>query len=120
MVAVLLVDDQPRVRQGMKMRLALEPDMVVVGEASDGVEALALAEALQPDVVVMDVEMPRLDGLSATAALLDNQPETHVVILSIHDNAVTRARADEAGATAFVGKHEGANALVECIRKVFD
>ena len=66
MIKVMLVDDEAAVRQGLRMRLELEPDLVIVGEASDGPEALDLAQRLAPDVVVIDVEMPEMDGVAAT------------------------------------------------------
>jgi NarL family two-component system response regulator LiaR len=69
MIRVLLVDDQQVVRRGLELRLHLEPDMDIVGEARNGTEALTLAQALAPDVVLMDVEMPEMDGIAATAAL---------------------------------------------------
>ena len=68
-ITVLLVDDQPTVRHGLRMRLELEPDIIVVGEAGDGAAALDMTTALHPDVVVMDVEMPEMDGITACAAL---------------------------------------------------
>jgi CheY-like chemotaxis protein len=69
MIRLLLVDDQPAVRRGLRMRLALEADFLVAGEAEDGVSALALMSELHPDVVVMDAQMPRMDGIIATVAL---------------------------------------------------
>jgi len=67
-VRILVVDDQPKVRQGLRMMLALEPDLAIVGEAEDGTQALTLARSLHPDVVLMDVAMPNLDGIAATSA----------------------------------------------------
>jgi DNA-binding NarL/FixJ family response regulator len=74
MIRVLVVDDQPTVRTGLQMRLALESDIMVVGEAGDGAMALTMTEALQPDVVLMDIEMPDLDGIAATAMLCAASP----------------------------------------------
>lgn len=99
------------------MRLALEPDVVVIGEAEDGVTALALLTALQPDVVVMDVEMPGTDGVSITARLHAEDPRIAVVMLSVHEDAVLRRRALDAGAVAFVGKCEAVEALPVAIRQ---
>lgn len=103
MIKILLVDDRDDIRRCLSRRLALEPDLVMVGEAMDGMEALRLATLLQPDVVVMDINMPGLDGIEATWAL---QPVSNskVIILSIHDDGVTRAKALAAGAVAFVEK----------------
>jgi DNA-binding NarL/FixJ family response regulator len=116
-IRIMLVDDQSAVRRGLKMSLALEPDMTVVGEAGDGVEALKLARELRPDVVVMDVVMPRMDGMAALEALHTVAPGAAVVILTLHDTLALRAQAREAEA-AFVAKHEGVGALVAAIRQV--
>jgi DNA-binding NarL/FixJ family response regulator/pimeloyl-ACP methyl ester carboxylesterase len=95
MIRLLLVDDQPTVRRGLGLRFHLEPDLEVIGEASTGTEALALAQTLTPDVVLMDIAMPEMDGIEATAALRRMAPQSAVVILSIHDDAQTRAQAQE-------------------------
>jgi DNA-binding NarL/FixJ family response regulator len=117
-IRVLLVDDQPAVRQGLKMRFALERDLVVVGEANDGVEALALAGLLRPDVVVMDVEMGQMDGLTATQHLVSAMPEVAVVVLTIHSGVQVQRQARAAGAAAVVEKRGGAGALLDEIRRV--
>jgi DNA-binding NarL/FixJ family response regulator len=115
-IRVLLVDDQAAVRRTLWVRFHLEPDLEVVGEASTGTEALTLAQTLTPDVVVMDIEMPQMDGIAATAAMLRAVPQSVVVILSIHDDAQTRRRAQAAGAVAFVEKHGATDALLSVIR----
>lgn len=117
-VRLLLVDDQPAVRRGLRIWLSLEPDLEVVGEASDGSEAISLTQALRPDVVLMDVEMPGMDGISGTAALRSLAPQSAVVILTLHDDAATRTRAREAGAAAFVAKHRMEETLLAEIRRV--
>jgi DNA-binding NarL/FixJ family response regulator len=117
LIKLLLVDDQPAVRHGLRMRLALEPDVAVVGEAADGAAALRAVQTLAPDVVVMDVVMGEMDGLAATAALGVGGPAPAVVVLSLYDDAATRRRALEAGAAAFVGKHETAEVLLAAIRR---
>lgn len=116
MICVLLVDDQPVVRRGLRVLFRLEPDLQVVGEASTGTEALALAQTLTPDVVLMDIEMPEMDGIEATAALRRVVPQSAVVILSIHDDAQTRERAQAAGAVAFVEKRGATDALLSAMR----
>jgi DNA-binding NarL/FixJ family response regulator len=116
MIEVLLVDDELRVRRGLRMQLELEPDLTVVGDAADGETAIALAESLRPDVVVMDVRMPGLDGIAAAAMLRRLDPSPAVVLISMHDDATTRARGAAAGCCSFVGKHEGGAALVNAIR----
>jgi CheY-like chemotaxis protein len=115
---LLLIDDQPRVRNGLRMLLDLEPGIEVIGEAGDPEEGIALAEDLQPDVVVIDIELPRpgMDGVAATERLVRTLPECRIVILSLHDDAESRARAQEAGAVAFVGKHALDGPLLAAIR----
>ena len=117
-VRLLLVDDRPAVRTGLRIWLSLEPDLEVVGEASDGSQAISLTQALRPDVVLMDVEMPGMNGISATAALRSLAPQSAVVILTLHDDSATRTRAREAGAAAFVAKHRMEETLLAEIRRV--
>ena len=116
MIRLLLVDDEPSVRSGLRMWFALHPDIAVVGEAGDGCEALKLARQLRPDVVVMDVSMPGMDGFASAARLSVDRPESAVVVLTLHDNGEARARARDAGARAFVSKHENADTLLAAIR----
>ena len=116
MIRVLLVDDQAVVRRALRVRFHLEPDLEVIGEASTGAEALRLAQALTPDVVLMDIQMPEMDGIEATAALRRVAPQSVVVILSISDDAQTRKRAQAAGAVAFVEKRGATDALLSAIR----
>jgi DNA-binding NarL/FixJ family response regulator len=117
MIRVLLIDDQSVVRRGLRLRLALETDIQVVGEASAGGEALALAQTLLPDVALVDIEMPDMYGIETAAALRGLAPQCAVVILSIHGSAENRARAQAAGAVAFVEKDGGADALLAAIRQ---
>ena len=117
MIRVLLVDDQPAVRRGLGIRLHLEPDIQIVGEASTGREALSKVQALTPDVVLMDVEMPEMNGIEATAALRAAASTSAVVILSIHDDPQTRGRAQAAGAVAFVEKRGATDSLLAAIRQ---
>ena len=117
MIRLLLVDDQPIVRRGLRLRFQLEPDMQVVGEASTGREALSLAQALFPDVVLMDIEMPDMDGIEATKALGTVVPQSAVVILSIHTDRQTRIRAQAVGAVAFLEKRGTTDTLLAAIRQ---
>lgn len=98
------------------MRLGMEPDMVIVGEAADGAGALDGVPAAGPDVVLMDVNLPGIDGIATAALLRDISPESAIVMLSMHDDTATRARARLAGARAFVGKHDIDTGLIEAIR----
>jgi DNA-binding NarL/FixJ family response regulator len=115
MIRVLLVDDQPAIRRGLRMRLALEDDLTVVGEAADGAAALALAPELQPDVILLDVQMPGLDGIDTAHALRAVAPACAVVLLTLYGDTITRMRAAAAGVVIFVEKHEADMALVQAI-----
>lgn len=117
MIRVLLVDDQAVVRRALRRRFQLEPDLDVIGEASSGTEALVLAQSLTPDVVLMDVEMPEMDGIAATAALRRISPQSAVVILTIHADAQARGRARAAGAVALVEKRGATETLLAAIRQ---
>lgn len=117
MIKILLADDQPLVRKGLRMRLKVEEDFEVIGEAGDGQTALQLAEELAPDVVILDVEMPVMDGISAVGALRKRHPEMTLIMLSIHDDPQVRARAARAGANVFLSKRNDEEALLEAIRR---
>jgi len=119
MINILLVDDQAAVREGLKMRFALEPDLHVVGEAANGIEALQAAYDLLPDVIVMDVEMPLMDGITAARHVQATLPHIGIVMLSIHGDAETRAWAQEAGAATFVEKQGAVETLLEAIRWLY-
>ena len=118
MIKLMLVDDHPMVRQVIRSRLGLEPDLIVIGEAENGEMAVALVPALKPDVVLMDVNMPCMDGITATAALSEIAPGSAVVILSMEDDPSIKAEATQAGASAFVSKYHILDQLVGVIRQV--
>jgi len=118
MIRALLVDDQPQILEGLQMLLALESDVTIVGTAQTAQEAIALAHALQPDIIVMDVRLPGIDGIAATRALGQDLPSGKVVILSLYCDPETRRLAAEAGAQAFVAKHEMTQSLLATIRQV--
>ena len=115
---ILLVDDHAVVRQGFKMLLDAQPDMEIVGEASNGREAVETAEALRPDVVVMDVAMPELNGIEATRRLTASTPHTRVIALSMHKDSVYVREILRAGARGYLLKDSGAEDLVSAIRAV--
>jgi DNA-binding NarL/FixJ family response regulator len=116
-IRLLLVDDQPQIQRGLEMRLALEPDVEVIGTAGDAETALDLAIRLRPDVVVMDVELPGMNGIDATRSIRNALPSAAVVMLSLHDDSETIGRACAAGACAFVGKHRMEGPLLAAIRE---
>lgn len=117
MITVLLVDDEPLVRHGLRTWLERASDITVVGEASDGAEAITLAQALHPNVVLMDISMPTIDGITATIALRASVPRSAVVFLSFYDDAAIRAQAHAAGAVTLIGKQEGVRVLLAAIRE---
>ena len=116
-IRLMLVNDQPAVQRGLKMRFTLEPDLEVVGEAGGVAEAISLARALRPDVVLLDVEVQGTDGILNIAALRQAAPHSVVVIFTLYDDAATRARAREVGAAAFVAKHQTEETLLATIRR---
>ena len=116
MITLALVDDEPTVRQALRMRLGLESDLAIVGEACDGATGIELVESTKPQVVLMDVTMPLVDGISATQQLRLSTPATAIIVLSLHDDSATRLRAKSAGAVAFIGKHESPETLLAAIR----
>ncbi|HEX7794875.1 MAG TPA: response regulator transcription factor [Vicinamibacterales bacterium] len=115
---ILLADDHRVMREGLRMVLAREPNMEVVGEANNGAEAISLTEQLRPDIVVMDVSMPEINGLKATEALGASSPETKILILTRHGDASYVQRLLQAGANGYVLKQSAAEELVRAIRRV--
>jgi DNA-binding NarL/FixJ family response regulator len=119
-VRILLVDDHPIVRQGLRTLLEGRPGWEVVGEASDGVEALEKVGVLQPDVVVLDVTMPRMNGLEACRLIQREQraPGPEVLIVTQHDSAQMMREALDAGARGYVVKSNAARDLLEAVEAV--
>jgi DNA-binding NarL/FixJ family response regulator len=117
-VRVLLVDDQPLLRTGFRMVLGAEPDVDVVGEAGDGAEGVELARRLLPDVVLMDIRMPRMDGVAATKAIVAARLPVRVLILTTFDLDEYVVGALRAGASGFLAKDVPAEDLVTAIRTV--
>ncbi len=113
---ILLADDHPVVRQGLRLLLEAEPDFRVIGETGDGLEVPGLVAALQPDVLVLDLMLPGLGGLEVTRRVHQETPGTRVVILSMHANVAYVAEALEGGAAAYVLKRSTAAELAGAIR----
>ncbi len=119
-VRLVLVDDHALVRKGMKSILYGEPDLEVIGEASDGQEALELCRSLKPEVVLMDVRMPQMDGLQATQAIKEELPETSVLMVTMHENLDYLYEALKAGAAGYVLKEAGQEEVIGAVRSVLD
>lgn len=116
MIRVLLVDDHPVVREGLRGMLDAEPDLVVIGEAGSGEEAVSLAIAEQPDVVLMDLRMPGLDGAGATEKIMSSAGGSRVIVLTTYETDADILRAVEAGATGYLLKDASRAELAGAIR----
>ena len=117
-IRVLLVDDQPLLRTGFRLILQTEPDIEIVGEAGDGEVALAQARPLRPDVVLMDIRMPRVDGIEATRRLAELDPAPKVLVLTTYDLDEYVIESLRAGASGFLLKDAPADDLVDAVRVV--
>jgi DNA-binding NarL/FixJ family response regulator len=117
-IRVLVVDDQAMVRAGFRMLLADEPDIDVVAEASDGLEAVSEAARVRPHVVLMDIRMPELDGLEATRRIVEADPESRILILTTFGIDEYVYRALRAGASGFVLKDDPPEQLIAAVRTV--
>jgi DNA-binding NarL/FixJ family response regulator len=115
---ILIVDDVPQVRRELRTLLPLLDDIDVVGEAENGQSAIELATILRPDVILMDVEMPIVDGITATQSIKQASPTTRIIILSIHNSTAVRTQARSAGADDFVDKGAPLNALLQAIQTI--
>lgn len=118
MIRVVLVDDQALFRAGIRMLVASQPDLEVVGEAGDGKEALDVVRMTQPDVVLMDIRMPVMDGLTATAEILARPEPPRIVMLTTFDLDEAAARAIRQGASGFLLKDADPEFLLAAIRTV--
>ena len=117
-VRVVLADDQEMVRAGLRMLIDFQPDLEVVGEAADGLEAVEVVTRLRPDVVLMDVRMPRCDGIEAARRVLATVPDVAVVVLTTFDEDASLAEALRAGASGFLLKTAPPEQLLHAIRTV--
>jgi DNA-binding NarL/FixJ family response regulator len=117
-VRVVLADDQPLIRAGLRVLIADDPELVVVGEAGDGAEAVRLARDLAPDVVVMDIRMPGMDGIEATALVTAEPRPPHVLVLTTFDDDEYVYGALRAGASGFLVKDMALEEILSAIRVV--
>lgn len=117
-IRLLVVDDQPLVRRGLALMLSMEPDMEVVGEAGDGIEAIEQARRLRPDVVLMDLHMPRKGGVGATREITATLPQTRVLVLTTMEAEQSVFDAVRAGAMAYLLKDATEREVVDTVRAV--
>jgi DNA-binding NarL/FixJ family response regulator len=118
MISVLIADDQELVRSGFKLMLDVEPDIAVIAEAADGADAVEQARAHRPDVILMDIRMPRLDGIEATRCITSESPTSQVLILTTYDADEYLHDAIRAGAAGFLLKDTRREDLTHAIRTV--
>ncbi len=118
MIKVLLVDDHGIVRDGIKATLSSEKNIKIIGEASNGIEAIEQVKKLTPDVVVMDISMPEMNGIEATAIISDRYPNTKTLILSMHDNEDYILKSIESGASGYLLKDTGKDEFIKAITTI--
>lgn len=117
-IRVLIADDHTIVRSGVRLLLAAETDIEVIGEALDGYEAIALVESLRPDVVLMDITMPKMDGLEATRQIKARFPETNILVLTMHRSDEYFFEMLQAGASGYILKGAKTGELIDAVRVV--
>ncbi|MBB6447272.1 response regulator [Bacillus benzoevorans] len=117
---IVIIDDHQLFREGVKRILEFEKSFEVVAEGSDGTEAMELVEKHHPNVVLMDINMPNVNGIEATQQLIENFPDSKVIILSIHDDENYVTHALKTGASGYMLKEMDADALIEAIKVVAD
>lgn len=117
-ITVMIADDHTIVRSGVRMLLEAEPDLKVVGEALNGLEALELAETLNPDVILMDITMPKMDGLEATRQIKTRFPNINVLVLTMHRSDEYFFEMLKAGASGYILKGAKTSELINAVRVV--
>lgn len=117
-IRILLADDHQLMRSGVRLMLEREPDLTVVGEASDGREAVALAKSLKPELVVMDIGMPNLNGIEAAHQMTQDNPELAIVMVSMHSDETYILRALKAGARGYLLKDSAEADLIKAVHAV--
>jgi DNA-binding NarL/FixJ family response regulator len=118
-VRVVIADDHPIVQQGLRALLEEEQDIQVVGTATDGEQALRLVESLNPDIIVMDIEMPKVNGLDVSARISHSFKSTKVIILSMYDDRAHVRKAVDVGVRGYLVKQTFANDIISAIREVY-
>ncbi len=117
-IRVFLAEDQTILRQSLRALIASEPDLEVVGEAGDGEEVVRLVKSLRPNIVVMDISMPKLDGVDATRAIKQACPEVKVLALTVHETRGQIRRMLQTGASGYMVKRSAAEELIQALRAV--
>jgi DNA-binding NarL/FixJ family response regulator len=119
-IRLLIADDHALVRSGLRSMLEREPGFEIIGEAEDGREAVELCRSLRPDLILMDVRMPRMDGLEATRTIKQESPEIGVLMVTMHENPDYMLEAIKAGAAGYVLKDAPLDELITAARRVVD
>lgn len=117
MIKIILADDHKMVRKGLRALLSSEPDLKIVAEAENGIQALELVEQFEPDILLLDLIMPGINGLEVMRILYQKPGRTGIIILSMHNEEVYRAEAIRLGAQAYVSKEAPPSYLINCIRE---
>jgi DNA-binding NarL/FixJ family response regulator len=117
-IRVFLVDDHAIVRDGLRMLLEAQPDIKVIGEAGDGLEAIRLAMPLSPDVMIVDIDIPKLNGIEVVHRVVEDCPSTRCLVLSMHSTKQHILRALKAGVMGFVVKESAGDEVVDAVRAV--
>jgi DNA-binding NarL/FixJ family response regulator len=117
---ILVVDDHDVVRQGVLLILRARPEWEIVGEAADGFEAIAKTQSFDPDLVILDISMPRKDGLEVLAELTQMKVRARILVLTMHDSKELAVALQTAGASGYVVKTQAARDLVRAIQDIFD
>ncbi|WP_078429874.1 response regulator [Alkalihalobacterium alkalinitrilicum] len=118
LIRIVIIDDHQLFREGVKRILAMEDNFDIVAEGEDGEQALALVEEHQPDVILMDINMPKVNGMEATRELIQKYPDVKVLILSIHDDESYVTHVLKTGAAGYLLKEMDADALIQAVRVV--
>ncbi len=115
-IRILLADDHAVMRDGLSGILGNQPDLEVVAQAKNGLEAVQMADQTEPDVILMDISMPKMDGIAATEEILKRHPGTRIIGLSMHDDPSIEERMMSAGASAYIYKAAPSDELIQTIR----